>query len=55
MTKRHKSGGRSASRGNAPSPYTRRRKTPYPYPWQKRLASGELQTPANQSLNNKYR
>ena len=50
MAKRIKSGGRSASRGNAPSPYTKRRKVPYPYPWERRLSGGNLQEPANQSF-----
>ena len=55
MTKRKKPLGRSAVRGNAPSPYTKRRKVPYQYLWEQRLAGGNLREPANQSLSNKYR
>ncbi len=55
MTKRVKSPGRCAQRGNAPAPYTKQRKVPFCYRWEKRLSSGNLQSPANQSLGNKYR
>lgn len=55
MTKRIKPKGHSARNGNVPSSYTLKGKQPYPYPWEQRLASGELKKAANQSLTNKYR
>lgn len=55
MAKRIKPRGHSANRGNAPSPYLKRGKAPYPYPWEKRLSNGNLQSPANQDRSNKYR
>ncbi len=55
MAKRRKSPGRCAQRGNAPSPYLKLRKVPHHYPWEQRLADGNLKQAANQSLTNKYR
>ncbi len=55
MAKRRKATGRSARHGNSPSPYTKQGKEPYRYPWERRLARGELQEKANQLLSNKYR
>ena len=55
MAKRHKSGGRSARRGNSPAPYTKQGKVPYRYPWEARIANGNLREAANQSATNKYR
>jgi len=55
MAKNEPRSGKSARRGNSPAPYTKYDKKPYPYPGKPRLASGELQEPANQAPGNKYR
>ena len=49
MSKRKKPAGRSAS------PYVKQGKVPYHYPWEARLANGNLRKPANQLAGNKYR
>lgn len=46
--------GRSARRGNQQAPYTTGGKSPYRYPWERRTASGELHTKANDRVTNKY-
>lgn len=38
MAKNEKKHGRSARRGNAPSPYTKYQKKPYIYPWAKKAS-----------------
>ena len=52
--KRVKSRGRSARRGNRPSPYTKYDKKPYSYTGESRLANGDLKNKMNDKLNNKY-
>ncbi len=54
MTKRVKLFGRSARHGRVPSPYTKYAKRPFPYPWQRRTAQGDLMTKANTSTRNRY-
>ncbi len=46
--------GHSARSGNVPAPYTTKGKSPYRYPWERRTASGELHTKANDRIQNKY-
>lgn len=36
------------------APYTKQGKQPYKYPWEDRLARGELRRKANDRVTNKY-
>ena len=46
--------GHSARNGNSPAPYTKSKKKPYGYTGERRLASGDLHTKANDKEGNKY-
>jgi len=54
MAKNAPKTGRSARNGNVPAPYTKYDKRPHKYPWEKRLARGDLHVKANDKASNKY-